>query len=195
MINIVDSINSWAQGIVIAVIIGTIIEMLVPNGKNKKYIKTVIGMYILFLILYPIITKVTNRTINFNNIDISKYENTSKLSMDTKKYIYESYENNLKQEINMYLENKGYDLKDIDIKYENNYEDLNSIYLKISKKEIEVKNVEDIQIYTNSTGSYSNKTNEESNKENNENKEEIKSLTKELSKELNMDEDKITIDF
>ena len=34
--------NSWAQGIILAVIIVTILEMIVPEGKNKKYIKIVI---------------------------------------------------------------------------------------------------------------------------------------------------------
>ena len=30
-------INSWAQGIILAVIIATIIEIILPEGKNKKY--------------------------------------------------------------------------------------------------------------------------------------------------------------
>jgi len=34
-----EFITSWVQGIIIAVIIGTIIEMLLPNGNSKKYIK------------------------------------------------------------------------------------------------------------------------------------------------------------
>ena len=51
--------NSWAQGIILAVIIVTILEMIVPEGKNKKYIKIVMGVYITFTIISPIITKVT----------------------------------------------------------------------------------------------------------------------------------------
>lgn len=35
-------ISSWAEQIVVAVIIATIIEMILPNGNNKKYIKAVI---------------------------------------------------------------------------------------------------------------------------------------------------------
>ncbi|MBD9105384.1 hypothetical protein EGW03_02815 [bacterium] len=31
--------RSWATGIVIAVIIATIIEMILPNSTSKKYIK------------------------------------------------------------------------------------------------------------------------------------------------------------
>lgn len=34
--------SSWAQGIVVAVIIGTIIEMILPEGSSKKYIKVVV---------------------------------------------------------------------------------------------------------------------------------------------------------
>ena len=36
--------NSWAQGIILAVIIVTILEMIVPEGKNKKYIIGRMGM-------------------------------------------------------------------------------------------------------------------------------------------------------
>ena len=44
----VNWINSWLRGIVIAVIITTIIEMIIPEGNIKKYIKTVMGVYIIF---------------------------------------------------------------------------------------------------------------------------------------------------
>ena len=44
-------ISNWIQGIIIAVIIGTIIEMLLPEGNCKKYVKVVIGVYILFSII------------------------------------------------------------------------------------------------------------------------------------------------
>lgn len=66
-----EFITSWVQGIIIAVIIGSIIEMLIPNGNSKKYIKVVIGIYVLFTILSPILGKITN--IDFNNIDYDKY--------------------------------------------------------------------------------------------------------------------------
>ena len=37
-----DWISDWAGGIIIAVIIGTVIEMILPEGNSKKYIKMVI---------------------------------------------------------------------------------------------------------------------------------------------------------
>ena len=48
---LINWITNWAEGIIVAVIIGTIIEMILPNGKSKKYIKVVIGIYILNMII------------------------------------------------------------------------------------------------------------------------------------------------
>ena len=48
-------LSSWAEQIVLAVIIATIIELILPNSKNKKYIQMVIGIYIMFNIISPII--------------------------------------------------------------------------------------------------------------------------------------------
>ena len=67
-------ISGWIQGIIIAVIIGTIIEMLLPDGNCKKYVKVVIGVYILFSIVSPVITKVTGNEFRVSDIyDIKKY--------------------------------------------------------------------------------------------------------------------------
>lgn len=55
------SISSWAEQIIIAVIIATILEMILPKGNSKKYIKTVIGIYILYTIISPIITYISRR--------------------------------------------------------------------------------------------------------------------------------------
>ena len=51
----IDFMSSWAEQIVLAVIIATIIEMILPQNKNKKYIQMVIGIYILFNIISPVI--------------------------------------------------------------------------------------------------------------------------------------------
>ena len=35
----VEWISNWAESIIVAVIIATIIEMILPEGNSKKYIK------------------------------------------------------------------------------------------------------------------------------------------------------------
>ena len=51
----IEFFSTWAEQIVLAVIIATIIEMLLPNNKNKKYVQMIIGIYILFNIISPIV--------------------------------------------------------------------------------------------------------------------------------------------
>ena len=53
----IQFLSSWAEQIVLAVIIATIIELILPQNRNKKYIQMVIGIYILFNIISPIIKK------------------------------------------------------------------------------------------------------------------------------------------
>ena len=51
----ISFMSSWAEQIVLAVIVATIIEMILPQNKNRKYIQMVIGIYVLFNIISPII--------------------------------------------------------------------------------------------------------------------------------------------
>ena len=83
----INFMSSWAEQIVIAVIVATIIEMILPKNKNKKYIQMVIGVYVLFNIMSPIIKNKDEFTIEKYNIEnyqtISRYE-VDQTSMDKK---------------------------------------------------------------------------------------------------------------
>ena len=96
-------INSWAQGIILAVIIATIIEIILPEGKNKKYVKTVIGVYILFTIIYPLINKFTKTNINTlienTTKQMSTYQENNSLKIDTDKYIESTYKKKIEEDI------------------------------------------------------------------------------------------------
>lgn len=67
----INYISSWAEQVIIAVIIGTILEMILPKGNTQKYIKTLIGVYILYTIVSPVITFATGKSFK---IDYSEYE-------------------------------------------------------------------------------------------------------------------------
>ncbi|MBR6504960.1 MAG: stage III sporulation protein AF [Clostridia bacterium] len=107
-------ISSWAQGIVIAVIIGTIIEMILPEGNNKKYIKTIIGVYILFTIVVPVINKFTKEPFE---LDTSKYDRVLGTTYEQESVeekvnlnIQNTYKQNLKEDIREKVEGKNYDV-------------------------------------------------------------------------------------
>ena len=65
----ISKINVWTQGILIATIIAIIIQLILPENKNKKYIKVVIGIYILFCIIHPVIGK----SVNLEDYDLENY--------------------------------------------------------------------------------------------------------------------------
>lgn len=76
----IDFISSWAEQIVIAVIVATIIELILPKNKNKKYIQMIIGVYVLFNIISPIIKNKEELSVEKYNIE--KYETKSQYEID-----------------------------------------------------------------------------------------------------------------
>ena len=81
----INFMSSWAEQIVLAVIVATIIEMILPKNKNKKYIQMVVGVYVLFNIISPIIKNKDNFSIKKYNVENyqSRYE-VDQTSMDSK---------------------------------------------------------------------------------------------------------------
>ena len=143
----IEFLSSWAQGIIVAVIIATLIEMILPNSSSKKYVKVVIGMYILFTIVSPI-----------NTIDIEKYEQqisksdntiSRKFEDNNTRSIKDIYVSNLKADISAKLKEKGYeiDTSDIQIKDDENYT-IVKITLKLIKMEQKQEKNNEIVINT-----------------------------------------------
>ena len=141
----IEFLSSWAQGIIVAVIIATLIEMILPNSSSKKYVKVVIGMYILFTIVSPIIKKLGGKDINLNTKNIEKYEQqisksdntiSRKFEDNNTRSIKDIYVSNLKADISAKLKEKGYeiDTSDIQIKDDENYT-IEKITLKLIKME------------------------------------------------------------
>ena len=51
----IEFLSSWAKGLGLAIVIVSILEMLLPNNKTKKYIRIVMGIYIIFNIISPFV--------------------------------------------------------------------------------------------------------------------------------------------
>lgn len=119
--SLIEWISSWAQQVIVAVVIATLLEMILPNGSSRKYIKTVIGVYIVFVILSPIVTKVVQGESSFSKFDYENYfkndtiyntmSNTLSNEIDTD--IEQTYIVSLKQDMKMKLEEKGFSVNDI----------------------------------------------------------------------------------
>ena len=119
-----DWLSDWAGGIIIAVIIGTVIEMILPEGNSKKYIKMVIGIYVLFTIISPIITKVMGENIQVSNIlDLDTYVKEAEESAQVQNTINNNnqesimaiYISGLESDIKAKVEEKGFNVNNIDV--------------------------------------------------------------------------------
>lgn len=142
----VTFISSWAQGIVVAVIIATIIEMIAPEGHSKKYIKVVIGIYVLFQIVSPVLEKVTNKSfaissiVNWENDSNTMQSNQSiaqTLENVNQSNVQEIYVSSLQADIKTKIQEKGYMVKEIQIEVDNQTEGypLKKIQLQLENKE------------------------------------------------------------
>ena len=139
--------SGWIQGIIIAVIISTIIEMILPEGTSKKYIKVVIGVYILFSIVSPVISKVTGNEFRVSDIlDLEKYMEKSKnssnmqnqLTNQNQNQIKDIYLSSIKSDIKQKVENKGYQVQSLDLEIENDEQyTLKQLRLQVSKEVVE----------------------------------------------------------
>lgn len=125
----INWLSDWAEAIIIAVIIGTIIEMLLPEGNCKKYIKVVIGIYVMFTIVNPIITKVSGKEITVSDIlELDEYisqaeeniKNQNEIEIENENNIMEIYVSGIKQDIKLNVEEKGYVVTNVDIEIEDN---------------------------------------------------------------------------
>lgn len=154
----ISFIRSWAEGIIVTVVIATILEMILPEGNNKKYIKMVIGIYVLFVMISPIINKITKGEISFEKsyedyFNNSEYQLTSStVEQSSNSSIQKIYLENLKKDIGKRLEEKGYEAINLEIEAEfekeETYGSLKKVRLSVKKKEKteEVKTVNEVKI-------------------------------------------------
>ena len=109
----IEFFSSWAKGIGVTVVIISIIEMLLPNNNSKKYIRMVLGIYLIFNIVSPLIKN--KDILNVNNINLNETtistssEEVDQTSMN--KRIKKLYEQKLEKDITKKLKEKGYEVK------------------------------------------------------------------------------------
>lgn len=133
--------RSWATGIVIAVIIATIIEMILPNSTSKKYIKIIIGIFIVYTIISPVISSFKGEDLN-NYIKVENYIQSSSNALQTNEVsdnaqssIKKIYAQNLQNDLKTKLKEKGYISNNINISISNDDKyNIERIDIKVDEK-------------------------------------------------------------
>ena len=117
----INFLSSWVKNLCLALIVVSILEMLLPNNKTKKYVKMVMGLYILFSIIEPFIEN--SNELKFNVEDLynqysvetsAESENVNQKSMDSR--LDELYKQKLENDIVQKLDEEGYVVEDCDVK-------------------------------------------------------------------------------
>lgn len=114
----IEFMSSWVKGLGLAIVIVSILEMLLPNNKTKKYIRMVMGIYVLFSIVSPFINQ--KELFNENNFNLEEYATTEtstsldQSSMDER--IQELYIQELEKDITKKLMQKGYEVTNCKVK-------------------------------------------------------------------------------
>ena len=106
----IENLSNTATTLVAAVILLTIIEMILPSGSIKKYVKFFGSIILMIIVVKPMIN-ILNSDINIEKfITDNEFEMKNieyELSED---YIYDSYSENLKQDVIKRLEENGYEV-------------------------------------------------------------------------------------
>lgn len=118
----IEALSSWTKSIVLAVIIVSILEMLLPNNKHQKYVKMVMGIFILYNIISPLIKN--QNSLSFDEIDVNSLtDNGSKLSQKVSntdivvnqesmdRRLEELYIQQIEKDITKKVEKQGYIVK------------------------------------------------------------------------------------
>lgn len=145
----IEFLVSWAEQLLVALIIIIVFEMLLPaNSSYRKYIKTILGVFLIYCIISPLVSNKI-KDINFNGlIENSKIISNSVTVIENDKQIEETFKLKFKNNISEYLNEKGYEIANInqDLEYKNKEIVIHSIDLKIRKinkdSEIKVKKVQ-----------------------------------------------------
>ncbi len=110
----IDYISSWAGQIITSVIIVTILEMILPNGNSKKYIKTIIGVYILYVMISPVLRFVNKGDLKVDYSKYEKYFGKDNIMVSSNTYTVEDrYNIELERQLKSDIQGMGYNVKKV----------------------------------------------------------------------------------
>ncbi len=142
----IEFLSSWAKSLGVTIVIVSILEMLLPNNKTKKYIRMVMGVYIVFNIISPFVK--SKEIFNVNDIDVNAYKSTEtssevdQTSMNDR--IEKLYKQELEKDIKNKINEKGYEVDkcEVNVKIAENEEQTQITKIKLSIKKSEEANTQ-----------------------------------------------------
>ena len=146
----ISYISSWAEQIIICVIVVTILEMILPNGNSKKYIKTIIGIYVLYVIISPGIKLITGSDMKIDYSKYEKYFNTEEVSSKIEGITVEdTYKQEIEKQMKSDIESMGYSVENISLDFNLEEGIIKNVTLAVTKEAKKEVKETDINISVN----------------------------------------------
>lgn len=125
-----ENLNNWCESLIISVILVLLIELLVENNKNKKYIQVITGIFIMFVTLNPFIELLNN---NDFDTDFLKIEKVLAKPYEENELFENVYIDYTLERIKNVLDSYNLNVLDLDFKLDESKENLEKIEVIIKK--------------------------------------------------------------
>lgn len=113
-----ETISEFAINIICTVMLTVILQMIIPDGKNKKYINFICGTIVTIALIEPILSLLTidiEEVFEGNLAEYEEYKIDENLYDDV---IKKKYEKNLVNDMTKRLEENGYNVSNVKIEYD-----------------------------------------------------------------------------
>lgn len=145
----IEFLKNWIEQIAVAVVLVSIFELILPKGNLKKYIKVVLGTYIIFCMISPFVNSAN--LFDINQLDFNEFaENSSKTITNSSQTIdarlQELYIDEIKKSIEEKIKEYGFEIYkskiDADLSKESENPGIHKINLIMKRKDIGVNKIE-----------------------------------------------------
>lgn len=105
----IEFLSGWAKNLGVVIVLVSIFEMILPNNKIKKYIRVILGIFVIFNIVSPFVKN--KEKLELTSINVEKYTTNQNNLVDQTSInsrIQELYEKELENNIKNTLQEQGY---------------------------------------------------------------------------------------
>ena len=114
----IESISNFCISIICTIILVIILEMIIPEGKSKKYVTFICGIVVTLTLIEPIMSLMD---INIDEVLANVTSDYEEVKYDESLYqnsIKESYEQTLINDIIIRLQENGYNVSNVKVEYD-----------------------------------------------------------------------------
>lgn len=129
-----EIISNFASNIICVVMMSLLLKMIIPDGKNKKYISFICGTIITITLIEPILSLLTiniEEVFEENVAEYKEYKIEENLYEDN---IKKSYEKKLVEDITSRLNENGYNVSNVKVEYDDVTFSPTRVYMNLENK-------------------------------------------------------------